>query len=611
MDGKVICIQKTLKVREKNAEGEEEEAAHVSGPAEGNWVYSHSHRAHSHDVYSLALCYTPNANSTVKGRPEPYSVPSSTSTNTAGHWILLSGGLDTKLCTYSATNFVKVRPSWIPAVPANALVGHSDKYDVVTMRHRHHLDIWRVVLAEDAHSQQSDAAACQLSLRLQAKGDEHIHASAVSADGKYIAISSSRGVRMWRTVLQTNAAAPAVSSSSSSSKKSKKAKSSTAAAAPVVVASSNQSLELELVPLPAQLASPKEFCHALAFNHSSTQLAVYGSTSASVMVFDITENSAPATTPVSQKKTAQQRRKRAMDEDYEQEEEATDLTDEEERDEEALATVQLKLNVSFDHRRNVTTDVAREADGEGLALAVNSFRFSPDDRCLAVSSCAEEVYVYDLESKRLHWRLPRSSSSVTDIQFLASPAPSAVAASTTPSSSSSKKGQQSTQSTAAAGATLLVLTASNMFHLFDVANMRLSAWSAENSDLIPKYVRQMPGALCGAALDPADSNKLILYGQGYCVLVKLNEKIPQKPKLVTQTTTALMQKTLLKKRKAARFNRTNGDDDEEEGKKNTAAGAEDVSNFVVINIYRNLLHVGCVDSKQLVSFRIELRSCVL
>jgi U3 small nucleolar RNA-associated protein 4 len=63
------------------------------------WVYTSSHRPHSHDVRSLAVATQigPNA--------QPKSV-------------LISGGVDSKLCMYSVDDFTSSRPSWILPIPA-------------------------------------------------------------------------------------------------------------------------------------------------------------------------------------------------------------------------------------------------------------------------------------------------------------------------------------------------------------------------------------------------------------------------------------------------------------------------------------------------------------
>ena len=67
-----------------------------------NRIHTYAHRAHTHDVHALAVCGD----------------------------VLLSGGVDSKLCAYSVQNFARVRPRWIPSLPANrsalCLISYSD-----------------------------------------------------------------------------------------------------------------------------------------------------------------------------------------------------------------------------------------------------------------------------------------------------------------------------------------------------------------------------------------------------------------------------------------------------------------------------------------------------
>jgi WD40 repeat protein len=231
----------------------------------------------------------------------------------------------------------------------------------------------------------------------------------------------------------------------------------------------------------------------------------------------------------------------------------------------------LELASSFDHRR-----VVQKVDQlEGLHLAVKDIEFSEDDRYLAVCSTAEEVYVYDTTTQKLQWRLPQFTNSVSSLKFIRPP------------------------HVAKTSAILFVLLSNNSFLMFDVTQKKLHTWSETNGvDKIPKYILQMPGSLSGIALNESNHDKLILYGQGYCVLINLSDKIPTKPRILSQCTTALMQKNMSKKRKATRS--------EDSTDSVASLAAVDVgTNFVVVNIYRNLLHVGCLKNDELVRFFLK------
>jgi hypothetical protein len=60
--------------------------------------------------------------------------------------VLISGGLDCKLCVYSVDDFAKKRPNWILPVPAAGLIQSSVDQTIFAMMHNQHIDIWKVGL---------------------------------------------------------------------------------------------------------------------------------------------------------------------------------------------------------------------------------------------------------------------------------------------------------------------------------------------------------------------------------------------------------------------------------------------------------------------------------
>ena len=89
----------------------------TSSPSDCNWVYSTSHRPHSHDVCALAVCHctidglsSDNLSSSSTASSSASSSSSSSSTSNA---VLISGGMDTKLCSYSIDEFARTRPRYL------------------------------------------------------------------------------------------------------------------------------------------------------------------------------------------------------------------------------------------------------------------------------------------------------------------------------------------------------------------------------------------------------------------------------------------------------------------------------------------------------------------
>jgi hypothetical protein len=169
----------------------------AASAADNTWVYVHAHRAHSHDVLALAVCQGPSSSAkggNNEGKRVSFAGMEDASNGEQRNLILLSGGVDTRLCTYSVDNFVRTRPTWIPPIPTNALVQTSRSGELLALRNRDYVDLWGLALqprSAGAASASSGAQAgaensdsnCRLRLRLQLKGNDHIHCSALSDKG--------------------------------------------------------------------------------------------------------------------------------------------------------------------------------------------------------------------------------------------------------------------------------------------------------------------------------------------------------------------------------------------------------------------------------------------
>lgn len=89
MDSKLVCFKRDLAASSKRNSSAAAAAA-AGGVAGGKWVITASNRAHSHDLTALAVVNKVDE----RGRKV----------------LLVSGGKDTKLCTYSLYGFASNRP---------------------------------------------------------------------------------------------------------------------------------------------------------------------------------------------------------------------------------------------------------------------------------------------------------------------------------------------------------------------------------------------------------------------------------------------------------------------------------------------------------------------
>lgn len=134
VDSRVICIR-----RINNAFGN---TGMDPSPADSQWLYSSAHRPHSHDVYALAVCHTSvTSHSTSKSGVSEKNVVDA--------FMLLSGGIDTKLCLYSISEFHMTRPQWILPIPPTGIV-HSSKEEqkTISIQHSSHIDIWKAKMVK-------------------------------------------------------------------------------------------------------------------------------------------------------------------------------------------------------------------------------------------------------------------------------------------------------------------------------------------------------------------------------------------------------------------------------------------------------------------------------
>ncbi|KAG5180826.1 quinon protein alcohol dehydrogenase-like superfamily [Tribonema minus] len=126
------------------------------------WAFSHSHRPHTHDVRALAC---------MEGGGE----------GGRGGDVLLSGGIDTKVCVYQAHNFkgrlTKLWPFPYHQLPDKAATAQRKGNDVKIEK------LLKAILR-----------LRQIDVRL--KGDDHLACAALSPNGAYAAVSTVRGTRL-------------------------------------------------------------------------------------------------------------------------------------------------------------------------------------------------------------------------------------------------------------------------------------------------------------------------------------------------------------------------------------------------------------------------------
>jgi len=444
VDGRVTCIKKVF----SNDKTISDDMGAISNanlnPSDSQWVYTSSHRPHSHDVYALTICMNTTNNNinssssrvrsnsdsdnnsnndsdnSTRKRSGSFSLQTNPNPNTQrpldiDGYVLLSGGMDTKLCCYSVSDFVRIRPTWILPMPATGIVHYSlPEYETIAVKHRNRIDLWDTKLLFDNESNNieniNDIDNCKVFLRIETSTPDHIHSFSLAPNGKFIAFSSVAGTRVWRLDRSENGHAKITK---------------------LILADHSLS-----------------FCHCMCFSPDSNRLAAYTSKGL-LLLLDLSSCNLSNTN--SKKKSKK--------------------NNNENDDDENVNTV--KVWHVFNHKHELVEKNKRlkTADSEDIRLRPGlglqevglSVVFSPDNLYVALSDATGGISVYEIDRLRLHWHVPNPSPipcPVTALSF------------------------HPTSPTC-----LVVTLANNTFMIFDVEQLNLTQWSIDNSDKVANLLR--------------------------------------------------------------------------------------------------------------------------
>ncbi|KAI8377206.1 quinon protein alcohol dehydrogenase-like superfamily [Choanephora cucurbitarum] len=148
----------------------------------------------------------------------------------------------------------------------------------------------------------------------------------------------------------------------------------------------------------------------------------------------------------------------------------------------------------------------RGLDNEGNTLddyavsTIISINVSSDGQWLVTGDDENRIYVFNLDSLKQHLKLPQGSTPHTALSF-----------------NQFRPNE------------LLVALATNAFYIYDVEHKRLTSWSSTHQDMSKSRLLDQRDRIRGVMYNPADKNKMILYGSTYMCLVDIHEKpIPKK-----------------------------------------------------------------------------------
>jgi hypothetical protein len=129
VDSRVICIER----KQKQAQDGMMDVDDGDDDDYRPWILSNAHRPHTHDVKAVTMCRELVMSTDASGQ-EQVSVAE----------ILCTGGVDTKLCTYSVANFQRQRPRIIYPWPSFSPVSVASRARLVSFMRDDCVDVYRL-----------------------------------------------------------------------------------------------------------------------------------------------------------------------------------------------------------------------------------------------------------------------------------------------------------------------------------------------------------------------------------------------------------------------------------------------------------------------------------
>jgi U3 small nucleolar RNA-associated protein 4 len=549
VDSKVICISlvsnasadSDTKANDNTETALDNRTSNDTASSEGKvWVYSNAIRAHSHDVTSLAII------------------------NRQGSSILLSGSLDCKLCLYTIDNFITCRPVWIMPVPATNIMKSSLDNRITVLKHFDTLSLWKLGRPDINKSSRNTEMVNinndeqhRLMCQIKSISSDNIGSIAISNNGDMLAYACGRTLYVWKIEKKTDNTDKIV----------------------LKKLEVNQHIILDNI---TSITS-------LVFNNNSTTLAVSVSSSSnmnyiynnissvnhSIILIDI-NHPLPVTITNSNngnnntiKKKSKKNNKNNIELNDIHIDNVTNITNGGE------ITLQVRDIIKCNNNNNHNNNDSQNLIGKSLNTVFVQLAVSNDNVWLAGRSCGYKIDIYDLDRSALHWTVPSYNDiPVTCVAFH-------------PTSHN----------------ILVVTYANNMFLLYDVNSKDLCPYSKENNmkECMTKMIELSSTSLTtttsttinstksifdilssincnleGISFDPSNSSGFMLYGQGSCVYIDIEQPI-----------------YLLNSNKRKRQSNNNN-------VKDTNTVWKQRRNFAVLNTYRSLVHVSLIENSDMV-----------
>jgi len=135
VDCRVICIERIPPISSAAplSAGVYQATPPKFHPSDSKWVQTQAQRPHTHDVKSLCICHMKDSEGAAGAKPNAKGL---------GRELLVSGGIDTKLCTYLVSNFRKHRAKKLFPWPTSTPVSVARDRRVLALMRSERIDIY-------------------------------------------------------------------------------------------------------------------------------------------------------------------------------------------------------------------------------------------------------------------------------------------------------------------------------------------------------------------------------------------------------------------------------------------------------------------------------------
>lgn len=186
VDSKLVCLKRQPSSQQQQKQQHQHQRVEASN---GTWVATASNRAHSHDVRALALVRKSSGRQEGGGGRQSY--------------LLVSGGEDTKLCTYSVNAFARMRPRYIAPYPYHPLASLASRHParLLLMQHDRKLHLWALGATKDETAAVLRHEPSPV-LEIQAAKGELIICSTLSPNGRFLAYATGEELRVFEVEME-------------------------------------------------------------------------------------------------------------------------------------------------------------------------------------------------------------------------------------------------------------------------------------------------------------------------------------------------------------------------------------------------------------------------